>query len=84
MATSHNPYAPTVKTEDVSVEAPELEKEEEVVETKVDPEKVPEGSASEVLDWVGDDKDRAKEALEAEEDGQQRIGLTKKLKELAE
>jgi hypothetical protein len=45
---------------------------------------VPEGPAAEVLEWVGDDKDRAKAALEAEEAGQQRVGLTKKLKELAE
>lgn len=32
----------------------------------VDESKVPEGSVDELVEWVGDDKDRAEKALEAE------------------
>lgn len=88
MPTSHNPYAPHGKAPKASVEPEKAEEPQEPVETEEAPEEatqgVPQGSAAEVLEWVGEDKDRAKEALEAEEAGHQRIGLTRKLKELAE
>lgn len=88
MPTSHNPYAPHVKateaklTVEAEKDAPEAIEEENAAEGAT--QGVPEGSAAEVLEWVGGDKDRAKEALEVEDKGQQRIGLTRKLKELAE
>lgn len=88
MPTEHDPYAPHKEVSELTVEAAKTDEAPEVEETEEAPEEavqgVPEGSAAEVLEWVGDDKDRAKEALKAEEDGQQRIGLTRKLKELAE
>lgn len=88
MTTSHNPYAPTQKAPEARVEAVEPEEtQEETVETEepeTEPEGVPEGSAAEVLEWVGEDKNRAQQALEAEDAGQQRIGLSRKLKDLAE
>ena len=77
---SHNPYAPH---RPVAAVKPQPEsKPEEPIETVVDPEAVPEGPAAEVLKWVGEDSERAQKALDAEEAGQQRVGLTKKLKEL--
>jgi hypothetical protein len=84
MPTSHNPYAPHSKAPEAAVEVEKEAEAPESVEESTEPQGVPEGSAAEVLEWVGDDKDRAKEALEAEEAGQQRVGLSKKLKELAE
>lgn len=42
-------------------------------------EAVPEGNAGDVLKWVGTDKDRAQRALDAENAGQQRKGLTNDL-----
>lgn len=93
MPTPHDPYAPHTEApvEEVEAEAtdaPVTASEEkdapESVEESTEPQGVPDGPAAEVLQWVGDDKDRAKEALEAEEAGQKRVGLTKKLKELAE
>lgn len=47
-------------------------------------DEVPAGSAKEVLDWVGDDKDRAQQALDAEETKPNggRKGLKNDLQEL--
>ena len=95
MPTSHNPYAPHSKVSEPSVTVEESDydkglKEDDTASVRASEapassdNSVPEGPAAEVLEWVGDDKDRAKAALEAEEAGQQRVGLTKKLKELAE
>ena len=92
MPTSHNPYAPHSKATEADVTVEETKDEQVIRESVAAPENategsentVPDGPAAEVLEWVGDDKDRAKAALEAEEAGQQRVGLTKKLKELAE
>lgn len=44
---------------------------------------VPEGTVADVLAWVGDDPDRARQALAAEQDGQQRSTLITRLEELA-
>jgi hypothetical protein len=43
---------------------------------------VPDGSAAVVLEWVGDDPDRAQAALEAEQEGKQRVGLTADLEKM--
>lgn len=66
-----NPYAPKKKVVAKAVEKP------------ADDEKsleVPEGSISDIVDWVGDDKERAKLALEAEKAGKKRQSLMKTLK----
>lgn len=88
MPTSHNPYAPHSKAPELTVDGEKVEESQEPEETTEASEEatqgVPQGSAAEVLEWVGEDKDRAKQALEAEEEGHQRIGLTRKLKELSE
>lgn len=42
-------------------------------------ETVPEGSVNTILDWVGEDKDRAALALKAEEAGANRASAVKKL-----
>lgn len=43
--------------------------------TDDEPEPVPDGTVSEVLNWVGEDIDRAKRALEVEKAGRQRTSL---------
>lgn len=57
---------------------------EDTTETTTDkaPEAVPEGSAAEVLAWVGSDDDRAVAALSAEEAGKKRKTLIKALEEI--
>lgn len=45
-------------------------------------EEVPTGTVDEVLEWVGDDKDRAALALEAEKSGKNRKSLISELEEL--
>jgi hypothetical protein len=44
----------------------------------------PEGTIAEVLDWVGDDPARAREALDAEYDGQNRSTLIAQLEAIAD
>lgn len=93
-----NPYAAKSKAEKKAVEAPEETTEEpqapaphpEEVESVEDtqetseeaPEEVPDGTTDEVLEWVGEDKDRAKLALESEQNGKKRKGLLRELEEL--
>lgn len=48
-----------------------------------DPDKVPDGTADEVLTWVGDNKERAESALTAEQAGQKRKTLIDQLKKRA-
>jgi hypothetical protein len=43
---------------------------------------VPDGSAAVVMQWVGDDAERAQAALTAENDGQKRKGLTADLEKM--
>lgn len=45
---------------------------------------VPAGTANEVLDWVGEDSERAKLALEKEQQGNKRKTLLTKLEALSE
>lgn len=77
-----NPYKPRKRnTEEAVVE-------ETVVETPETEEtpsnEVPDGTIKEVLDWVGEDADRAVEALTAEEAGERRKTLIKALEEIIE
>jgi hypothetical protein len=46
-------------------------------------ETAPKGTAKEVLAWVGDDPQRARTALEAEQAGRQRSSLIAELERLA-
>lgn len=64
--------------EETPVETPVTAPDEPVVETS----EVPEGSIKTVLEWVGDDKDRAQSALDAEKAGQERSTLISKLEEI--
>lgn len=64
-----NPYAAKSSAEPV--------KAQEVKELEA-----PKGTVSEVLAWVGDDKDKAKVALEAEQDGAKRVTLIRDLEEI--
>lgn len=59
-----------------TVEEPAAEAPVEAVEA------VPEGSIADVLKWVGEDAQKAAQALKAEEDGANRKTLVKSLKEL--
>jgi hypothetical protein len=83
-----DPYAgPTVEvarkplTLEKTVAETPVVAEEPVVETALE---VPEGSAATVLAWVGDDKERAQAALDAEAEGQKRTTLTHKLKAIVD
>jgi len=75
--------------EDVSeVEAPEVDEdpqEEPSDEPTEESEGVPDGNVSDILDWVGDDKDRAREALDVERGKERpRASLVKQLNTIAE
>jgi len=50
---------------------------------ETDDDEVPNGTVQDVLDWVGDDSDRAQEALEAERAGQNRSTLITQLEAIA-
>lgn len=45
-------------------------------------EEVPVGTVDEILNWVGDDKDRAKAALKAEKSGKKRKSLIEELNDI--
>lgn len=63
----------------------EEDRDEAVIDDDVDTDdQVPDGTADEVLAWVGSDPERAKLALAAEQAGQKRSTLTDKLTKLAE
>ena len=78
-----NPYKARKK-----VSAPVVTEEEVVVVptppvvAEKEPEAVPEGKVDEILEWVGEDVDRAVQALSAEEAGARRKTLTKVLEEI--
>lgn len=72
MSTS-NPYAPKDE-EEVENTSSEVEAAQAL--------EVPAGNVSEVLEWVGDDRERALAALEAEKAGHGRKTLVAKLEEL--
>jgi len=91
----HNPYEPAVSVSKRDLEqapAPTLdldpqvgpEREKELPAAPAS-ETVPDGTIKEVLDWVGDDKDRAKAAVDAESNTDDpRPSLIKKLEKVLE
>ncbi len=73
---------PVEVTEEL-VEMQEVEKEDAPVVVVEEEETVPEGTVKEILAWVGDNKDRAILALEAENAKESpRKGLVSSLEEL--
>jgi len=74
MATKKNPYAAGGGHTDAPVTRREVEEPQGPV--------VPAGNVSEVLEWVGEDQERAQLALDAEKAGHGRKTLLKQLKEL--
>jgi len=61
---------------------PEPEPVVETVELPEPDEAVPDGSAAVVMEWVGDDVERARAALDFENEGKQRVGLTADLEKM--
>jgi hypothetical protein len=85
-----NPFAPKsvssrVKKSDKSnvIGTAEIKvtKSEPVQEEKLE---APEGTVAEILDWVGEDVEKAKVALEAEKAGKKRKSLIEELEALIE
>lgn len=70
-----DPYA----APEASAEKVELSTDQEAAQEE---NKVPKGTVHEVLDWVGDDKDRAQAALDAEKEGAERVTLISALEEI--
>lgn len=63
-------------------ETPQAEDEDD---QSADSTPVPDGTTAEIVQWVGDDKDRAQRALDKEQSHQKpRPGLTKELKKVLE
>lgn len=84
------PVEATQEPVEAAPEAPAPEPEETPVESAPEPVEentieVPSGmSVDKTLDWVGDDKDRAQAALDAELDGKNRSTLIEPLEEMLE
>lgn len=68
-----NPYAPAAKSDEPTTS---------VEETNNESLEVPKGTVHEVLHWVGDDKEKAQIALDAEKDGAERVTLIHALEEI--
>jgi hypothetical protein len=82
MSTVSDPYAAGgFEGEGVTFYAPEVLATVEEVEED-DSLTVPVGSVAEVLEWVGEDQERAQLALDAEKAGHSRKTLLKQLKDL--
>lgn len=92
MAHNHDPFSPkaAVKLQDPSAPASKGKPSDTVMQSPP-PDKnpvktdagVPKGTTNEITEWVGDDRNKAKQALEAEEkSGEPRRGLVKKLQEI--
>jgi hypothetical protein len=71
----------TQRWEDWTEPHPEPE-ETGIEDVDLPDEDVPDGSASVVMSWVGDDTDRARAALDVENEGKQRVGLTADLEKM--
>lgn len=88
-----NPYQPTVIASRFDAPKPTLdlntetgpEREQELPGADVAGNTVPEGTIKEIVTWVGEDKDRAKAATDAEQKADEpRKTLLNKLKEVLE
>ena len=73
-----NPYKSKVKVNTLKAKASKVENTEPDAPVR----QTPEGSISEILEWVGDDKSRAETALIEEMDGKNRKTLITSLNEL--
>lgn len=73
----HDPYRPASAIGD-GASAPKAEVPED------ESTKVPTGTTKEILAWVGDDQERAEQALDAEEKHDTpRVGLVRELRKIA-
>jgi hypothetical protein len=73
------------ETPDINVDLPPASKEQLAAENEAAAGDVPDGNADAVLDWVGDDRDRARQALEVEQERDNpRSTLIGKLRKVAE
>lgn len=81
MGTVTDPYAAGSFDGEIKFFAPEAPAPVEEVE-KDNGHEVPVGSVAEVLEWVGEDEERAQRALKTEEAGHKRKTLLKQLKDL--
>jgi hypothetical protein len=72
----------TQRWEDSLAEPPEPETVELPEDDEPEAESPPDGSAAVVLEWVDGSVDRARAALEAENSGKQRVGLTSDLEKI--
>jgi hypothetical protein len=80
MTLPHNPYA---SSDPYAVDASGSVVPEDSVSEPAQQNIVPKGTSAEVLDWVGDDKDRARLALASEEEtSKPRKGLVEELNTL--
>jgi len=75
-----NSLAPAPEPE--TVELPDENAGEETTEEPAETESVPDGSAADVLAWVDGSTERAQAALDAENSGKQRVGLTADLEKI--
>lgn len=75
-----NPFAPKKKSSTMSTEPPEPTPS---LQSGLDPaSEVPEGTINEVMEWVGEDQDRAQTALDAELTDKGRKTLIDRLEEV--
>lgn len=79
-----DPYAAPSAATKVEKKAAPTPVEKVVEVEKKEPLVVPEGPAKDILAWVGDDKERASLALDAENVGQKRTTLITKLTAIVE
>lgn len=73
---THNPFEPKSRAKKIGTASVEVEKKELTIAD------VPEGSMEDVLHWVDNDPEKAKLAIEAEEQGKDRSSLIKTLKKV--
>ena len=71
------PGDPTLEKDDDGVPIPKDESSD--AGTSSDSDDVPDGTIQEVLEWVGDDSERAQRALDVERTGQNRSSLVSQL-----
>lgn len=73
------------ETPDIHIDLPPASQAEMAAENEAASGDVPEGNADAVLDWVGDDRDRAEQAIAVEKERENpRSTLISKLRKLAE
>lgn len=79
----HNPFEPKSRAKSVDTKETETQTESKTEEPRrLNVDNVPDGSMEDVLEWVDNDPEKAKLAIEAEEAGKERKTLIKELKKV--